>query len=127
MKHSILVVCASLLFLSVIASAQQSGRLIVTARTAPNSENPAAPAMDAKVIVVHWTNSGFHPTLFQDQIATTNQMGMCTIDLAPGAYDVFISANGLEPAAFHRDISPGVNTNLTATLKSAPLHLRPIQ
>ena len=107
--------------------AQETGRLTVTVRTTADRAIPAARAAGAKVMVVHWTNSGLHPTLIQDQVATTDQMGMCRVNLPPGSYDVFISASGLAPAAFHREIQAGEDIPLLATLRSAPTHLRPIQ
>lgn len=127
MKRAVLLVCVSSLLASAIAMAQETGRLAVTVQTAADAATPTARTAGAKVLVVHWTHSGLHPTMVQDQVATTNQMGMCTVKLPPGSYDVFISASGLAPAAFHREIRAGEDTPLLAALKSAPTHLRPIQ
>ncbi len=126
MKRAVLLMCVSLLAGSVMATAQEAGRLTVTVQAA-DAGIPAAPSAGAKIIVVHWANSGLHPALVQDQAATTNQMGTCTLNLPPGIYDVFISASGLSPAAFRREIRAGENTSLAAPLRSAPLHLSPVQ
>lgn len=115
------------LFLTTVALAQTSGRLMVTVKTAAEPTRPAAPAVGAKVFVVHWTNAGLHPTIFQDQVATTNQMGVCSIELPPGTYDIFVSGNGLAPAAFQREITAGQSISLLANLKPAPSQLRPIE
>jgi hypothetical protein len=82
--------------------------------------------MGAKVIVVHWTHSQLHPQMVQDQVATTDQNGACTVDLPAGTYDVFISASGLTPVAVKRDIEAGENTPLIVSLKAAETHLRPV-
>jgi hypothetical protein len=127
MKRCLLLVCVSLLFLSAAAVAQETGSLMFTVQTAPDSATPASPLAGAKVVVVHWTNPGLHPMLVQDQVATTNQMGICTVDLPPGKYDVFVSSSELAPAAFRREISAGRTTSLTASLRPSPTHLRPIE
>lgn len=127
MRRSLLLICASFLFLTAAGFAQESGRFIITVQTAPDPATPARQVAGAKVIVVHWANAGLHPTMVQDQIATTNQMGMCMIELPPGAYEVFVSASGLMPAAFRRDLKVGESTSLLANLTPAPLHLRPVQ
>lgn len=82
--------------------------------------------MGAKVIVVHWTHSQLHPQLVQDEVATTDQNGTCTIDLPAGTYDVFISARGLTPVAVKSDVEAGENTPLVVSLKAAETHLRPV-
>jgi len=127
MRRFLLSSCLSLLLLCVAAVAQETGSLTVTVQTAPDSASPASPLAGAKVVVVHWTNPGLHPMLVQDQVATTNQMGMCAIDLPPGKYDVFISSSELAPAAFRREIIAGRTTSLAASLRSAPQHFRPLE
>ncbi len=127
MKRFLLLVGVLLLFWSIAAAAQESGRLEITVQRAAEMATPAGPIAGARVIVVHWTNPGLHPALVQDQVATTNQMGMCTVDLPPGTYDVFVSASELSPAAFRREVKTGETTSLNANLRSAPLHLRPIE
>lgn len=124
-RCSLLLLCG--LFLATLAVAQTSGHLIVTVKTAAEPTRPAAPAVGAKVIVVHWTSAGLHPTILQDQVATTNQMGVCSIELPPGSYDIFVSANGLAPAAFRREVAAGTSVSLLAGLKAAPTQLRPIE
>lgn len=127
MKRSLLLMCAFVL-LTTAAFAQASGSLTVTVRSAPDSATVAGPIAGAKVIVVHWSNDGMHPTtMVQDRIATTNQMGTCTIELPPGTYDVFIAASELGPAAFRREVRPGATTSLSASLKPAPSHLSPVK
>ncbi len=127
MRRFLLVVCESLLVLTITASAQEPGRLMVTVQRAVDSATHAAPTAGAKVIVVHWSNPGLHPSMTQDQIATTNQMGRCVIELPPGTYDVFVSASGLMPAAFRRDVKAGEGTSLVAKLRPAPSYLRPVE
>ena len=126
MKRILLLSCLSLM-LSVCALAQQSGRLQIKVERAPTMDSPGGPVMNAKAIVVHWTNPGLHPSLVHDQVATTNQMGTCTLDLPPGMYDVFVSVSDLAPAAFRREIKAGQTTELTVDLRSGPLHFRPVQ
>ena len=82
------------------------------------------PVSGAKIIVMHWSHS-LHPTIVQDQIATTGQMGTATIDLPPGVYDIFVASSGLVPAAFRREIVSGQNNSLAVTLTSAQSHLSP--
>jgi len=124
MKRSVVLMCA--LFLATVAVAQDTGHLTVTVQTAPDATRPVAAAAGAKVIVVHWTNSGLHGTMLQDKVATTNQTGTCTIELPPGTYDVFVSAGELSPAAFRRDVRAGDTTSLVAKLKPAPSQFRPV-
>jgi len=127
MKRSLLLVCVSLMFLSAAASAQETGRLDVTVERAAAMGSLAGSVVGAKVIVMHWTDSGGHPSLMQDQTATTNQMGMCTINLPPGTYDIFVASSELAPMAFRRDIKAGASTSLSASLRPAPLHFRPVE
>ncbi len=127
MKRSLLLICALFLLLTAAAFAQETGTLMVTVQTAQDAASPASPLAGAKVVVVHWTNPGLHPMMVQDQVATTNQMGICTVDLPPGKYDVFVSSSELAPAAFRREISGGRTTSLTASLRPAPLHFRPVE
>ena len=118
----------TLLLFSVAAVAQQTGTLTITVQQAaePALAVPA-PAMDAKVIVVHWTHGGMHPSLEHDQVGTTNQMGICTMKLPPGTYDIFVAASELAPAAFRREIKAGATTSVVAHLRAAPLHLQPVK
>jgi hypothetical protein len=126
MRRSLLLMCAWFLLLSTIAFAQ-AGSLTVTVKRGPDSATTAAPVAGATVIVAHWTNDGMHPKMIQDQTATTNQMGTCTVQLPQGVYDVFVAASELAPAAFRREVKAGGSTSITASLKAAPTHLRPVK
>jgi hypothetical protein len=99
---------------------------VVTVQTRPEAPAPAGKAIGAKIIVVHWTHSQLHSQMVQDQVATTDQNGTCTLELPAGTYDVFISASGLTPVAVKRDVEAGENTTLIVTLKPAETHLRPV-
>ena len=124
-----LLLTSSMLLLSVAAFAQQTGTLTVSVQQVaqPGLPNTPAPAMGAKVVVVHWTNNGGHPSLVQDEVGTTNQMGTCTMNLPAGTYDIFVAASELAPASFRREIKAGATTSVTAHLRPAPLHLQPAQ
>src|SRR3954452_14087848 len=111
MKRALLLNCAALVFLSCMSFGQATGQLVVSVQAASDANLPAAPANGVKVIIVHWTNTRLHPTLTQDQIAATDQMGRCTLQLPPGTYDVFLSANGLSPSAFRRLVKSGESTS----------------
>jgi hypothetical protein len=126
MKIFLSLCCALLLLVSVAAFAQEHGRLVVTVQTRPEAPAPAGKAIGAKIIVVHWTHSQLHSQMVQDQVATTDQNGTCTLELPAGTYDVFISASGLTPVAVKRDVEAGENTTLIVTLKPAETHLRPV-
>jgi hypothetical protein len=115
-----------LLLLAITAFGQDHGRLVVTVQTRPDAPAPAGKAVGAKVIIVHWTHSQLHPQMLQDQVATTDQSGTCTIDLPAGTYDVFISASGLTPVAVKSDVEAGENTPLIVSLKPSETHLRPV-
>jgi len=127
MKRTVLLNCAAMVFLSSATFGQAAGQLTITVKAAAEANLAAAPANGVKVIIVHWTNTGLHPTLTQDQVATTDQLGRCTVQLPRGTYDVFVSANGLSPSAFRRVVKPGESTSITTTLRPAPLELRPAQ
>ena len=122
-----IVLALPLLLLGLTATAQQTGSLTVTVQRVAEMGSLAGPVAAAKVFVVHWTNSGGHASMVQDQVATTNQKGMCSIDLPPGTYDLFVAASDLAPAAFRREIKAGEAASLTAHLPAAPLHLRPVE
>lgn len=77
-------------------------------------------------MVVHWTASQMHSTMLQDQVATTDSQGECTLNLAPGVYDLFISANGMDPAAVKVQVEKDATKAVTVTLKSGSTHLRPV-
>ena len=125
MKRSVLLGCALFLLLSAAAFAQSPGHLSVTVTVTAQPEMPSTgPVSGAKIIVMHWSHS-LHPTIVQDQIATTGQMGTATIDLPPGVYDIFVASSGLVPAAFRREIVSGQNNSLAVTLTSAQSHLSP--
>jgi len=126
MRGWLALCCALLLFSTATAFAQDHGHLVVTVQTRPDAPAPAGKAVGAKVIVVHWTHSQLHPQMVQDQVATTDQSGKCTIDLPAGTYDVFISASGLAPVAVKRDVEAGENTPLIVSLKAGETHLRPV-
>ena len=115
-----------LLLLATTVFAQDHGRLVVTVQTRPDAPAPAGKAVGAKVIVVHWTHSQLHPQMVQDQVATTDQNGTCTIDLPAGTYDVFVSASGLTPVALKGDVEAGESTPLLVSLKAGETHLRPV-
>jgi len=127
MRHSLLLVGLSLLLLSAVAGAQETGHLTVTVQRAATMGSAAAPIAGAKIIIVHWTNSGMQPSLVQDQVAATGPMGMYTVDLPPGTYDIFISATELMPGAFRREIKAGQTTELPVNLRATPLHFRPLE
>jgi|SRR5271165_1843999 len=126
MRRFLLMVSLSLLIVSVAAVGQETGRLEITVQRAAASGSLAGPIMGASVIVAHWTNPGMHPTLVEDKILTTNQMGVCSADLPPGSYDIFVASSELLPAAFRREVKLGTTTSFKANLSSTPLHFRPI-
>ena len=128
MRRSLLL-ALPLLLLSAAAIAQQTGTLTVTVVTQAEAglPNAPAPAMGAKVIVMHWSHEGPQANLVQDRVATTNQMGTCVLNLPPGNYDIFVSASGLAPAAFQRELEAGQTGTIKASLRPAPSHLRPVQ
>ena len=125
MKSSLLLVALSMTVLCVAASGQESGRLDITVQRAATSGSLSGSVNGAKVIIVHWTDSGGHPSLVQDQTATTNPMGTCTVNLPPGTYDIFVAASELAPAAFRREIKASETTAVVAHLRPAPLHVQP--
>ena len=127
MKRALALVCASVLVLVCMSVAQAPGRLVVSVQKAADPTLPAAPAIGAKVIVVHWGSSGPNPTMVHDRVATTNQMGTCTLELPPDVYDIFVTSSGLAPAAFRREVKAGETASVTANLKPAPFQLRPVQ
>jgi len=127
MKRALLLNCAAIIFLSCVTFGQAAGQLVITVTAASEASLPATPANGVKVIIVHWTSTGLHPTLTQDQVATTDQMGRCTVQLPRGTYDVFLSANGLATSAFRRVVKPGESASIITTLRAAPLQLRPAQ
>ncbi len=126
MRSWLLLCCALLTLVPAAALAQDHGRLVVTVQTRPDAPAPAGKAIGAKVIIVHWTHSQLHPQMIQEQVATTDQSGTCTIDLPAGTYDVFVSASGLAPVAVKGDVEAGENTPLIVSLKPAETHLRPV-
>ncbi len=115
-----------LLLLATTAFGQDHGRLAVTVQTQPEPPSPAGRAVGAKVIVVHWTHSQLHPQMVQDQVATTDANGTCTIDLPAGTYDLFVTATGMTPQALKREVSAGETTPFVVVLKAAATHLRPV-
>ena len=129
MRRGLALVSILVFLLPALAAAQQNGHLAVTVTSAadPALRATPAPVRGAKVIVVHWTHSQLHPDMVQDQVATTDQMGKCTVDLPAGTYDVFISASGLSPVAVKRDVEAGANASVVVTLKPGSTHLRPVQ
>jgi len=127
MRRSLLLICASLALLTAAALAQTTGTLTVTVKRAADPATTTAPVNGAKVIVMHWTTDGMHPAMVQDQTGTTNQMGTCMLQLPPGIYDVFVAASDLAPAAFRREVKAGGRTSLTASLKPAPINLKPVK
>ena len=127
MKRSLVSLGLLVLLCSAFAVAQEQGRLVVTVQTAAGSAVPTGRVAGAKVMVVHWTSSQLHAQMVQNAVATTNQMGMCTIELPPGTYDIFVSGSGLTPGAFRRDVEASGSTPLIVNLRPAPMHLRPTQ
>jgi hypothetical protein len=126
MKRSVLLGCALFLMLSAAAFAQAPGHVAVTVTVAAQPEMPSTgPVSGAKIIVMHWSASSLHPTIVQDQIATTGQMGTATIELRPGVYDIFVASSGLVPAAFRREIVSGQDNSLAVNLTNAQSHLSP--
>ncbi len=123
--RSVLALCCAL-FITTTAIAQEHGRLAVTVTTRSDSSAPAGRAIGAKVIVVHWTHSQLHAQMVQDEAATTDQKGMCTIDLPPGTYDIFVTASGLNPVAVKRAVQAGETTSLVVSLKAAAQQLQPV-
>jgi hypothetical protein len=126
MKRRFFLMCAFFLFLTTVAFAQMPGSLTVRVKRTPDSTVSAGPVAGAKVIVVHWTNDGMHPTMVQDRTATTSEIGICTVQLPPGTYDVFVAANELEPSAFRREVKPGGITAIAATLNPEPPNVKPV-
>jgi Carboxypeptidase regulatory-like domain len=119
--------CLAVIFLlAIAASAQDRGRITITVQTKADASGVIGQANGAKIMVVHWTNSQMHPAMVQDQVATTDKMGTCTLDLLPGVYDLFVSASGLSPYAVKVDVVAGENAPLTITLKAGSMHLRPV-
>src|ERR1700759_4752429 len=104
MQRSVLGMCFLLMLAAATASAQAPGRLTVSVTSAPRDSAPAAPVAGAKIIVVHWVHAQLHPSMVQEAVATTGQMGTANLELPPGTYDVFVTASGLAPAAFSREI-----------------------
>jgi hypothetical protein len=127
MRRCLPLCIAFLLLLATATFAQDHGRLAVTVQTQPEPPSPAGRAGGAKVVVVHWTHSQLHPQMMQDQVATADGNGTCTIDLPPGSYDLLITATGLMPQAVKTDVLPGETTPLVVVLKAAPTHLRPAE
>lgn len=126
MKRCFSLCMATILLLAVAAPAQDRGRISITVQTKADASELSSRANGAKIMVVHWTASQMHSTMLQDQVATTDSDGECTLNLTPGVYDLFISANGLEPAAVKVQIEKGDNKPVTVTLKSGSTHLRPV-
>lgn len=126
MRRSLFAVCVSLLLLGAVALAQEQGHLAIKVQAVSPSAVGPAPATAAKVIVVHWTNPGMNPMLMQDRIASTDAMGECDIDLPPGVYDIFVTSNGLTPAAVKREVTAGTTTDVTVTLKPSTHRLQPV-
>jgi hypothetical protein len=126
MRRCLPLYFAFFLLIGTTAFTQDHGHLTVTVQTQPEPPSPAGRAVGAKVIVVHWTHSQLHPQMVQDQVATTDANGTCTIDLPAGTYDVFVTAAGLAPQALKRDVLAGESTPLVVVLKAAPTHLRPV-
>ena len=119
--------CVAVIFLLAIAvSAQDRGHLAIAVQTKADASGVIGQANGAKVIVVHWTNSQMHPAMVQDQVATTDKIGTCTLDLLPGVYDLFVSASGFSPYAVKVDVVAGENAPLSITLKAGSTHLRPV-
>ena len=127
MKRSLLLVGLSMLLSSLVVVAQETGRLEIKVERAATANSLAAPVAGAKVIVMHWTNPGLHPTLVQDQVATTDQMGMCSIALPPGIYDVFLSASELSPRTYQASVKAGATGSYTLKMVPSASHLQPIQ
>lgn len=117
---------AAIFLLAVLASAQDHGRVAITVKTKADASGVVTMVNGAKIMVVHWTASQMHSTMLQDQVATTDSEGESTLNLPPGVYDLFISANGLEPAAVKVQVEKDANKPVTVTLKSGSTHLRPV-
>jgi hypothetical protein len=116
-----------LLGVAAAAVAQDKGRLEITVERVATANTLAGPVVGAKCIVMHWTNPGLHPTLFQDRIATTDQSGMCSVDLAPGIYDVFLSASELTPRAYQASVKAGATSSFILKLSPAGSRFQPTQ
>lgn len=126
MRRCLPLYFAFFLLAGTAALAQDHGRLAFTVQTQPDPPSPAGRAVGARIIVVHWTHSQLHPQMVQDQVATTDANGTCSIDLPVGTYDVFVTATGLAPQALKRDVSAGETTAIVVVLKAAATHLRPV-
>ena len=121
MRRGLPMYFAFLLLLASTAFTQDHGRLGVTVQTQPESPSPAGPAVGAKVIVVHWTHSQLHPQMVQDQVATTDANGTCTIDLPVGTS---FRRQMLFPADhpnYAGDVGIGPNPKLAQRVKEADL------
>lgn len=126
MKRYSFLCLAVIFLLTVAAAAQDRGRVTITVQTKADASGVIGQANGAKIMVVHWTASQMHPTMMQDQVATADSEGECTLNLPAGVYDLFISANGMEPAAIKVQVEKGDNKAVTVTLKSGSMHLRPV-
>ncbi len=127
MKRSLVIVCLSILLFHVALVAQDTGRLALTLERGATPNAVAAPVAGAKVIIMHWTNPGLHPMLVRDKIATTDQTGMCSVELPPGVYDVFISASELIPRAYQASIKAGATASYSLKMVPAAGQLKPIE
>ena len=126
MKRRSSMVLAFTLLASLACVAQERGRITVTVQTRADATSLVGNAVGAKVVVVHWTMLNLHPTMIQDQVATTDENGSCTLNLLPGVYDLFVSANGLAPYAAKIEAVAGENEPIVVTLKPGSMHLRPV-
>ena len=127
MKRNLVFAGLLTLLLSVAATAQEKGRLNIIVERVASANTLAGPVVGAKCIVMHWTNPGLHPTLFQDRITTTDQSGMCSVDLAPGIYDVFLSASELTPRAYQVSVKAGATASYTLKMSPAASRLQPTE
>ena len=119
--------CVAIIFLlAIAAAAQDRGRVTITVQTKADASGVVGQVNGAKIMVVHWTMSQMHSAMLQDQVVATDAEGKCNLNLPPGVYDLFISANGLDPAAMKVAIEKGDNKPVTVTLKSGSMHLRPV-
>jgi uncharacterized protein (DUF2141 family) len=127
MKRYLLPLCLLSLLLTATAFAQAPGHLEVSVSAAQQASLAASPVAGAKIIVVHWTQSQLHSSMIQEALTTSDQMGTAAIDLPPGTYDVFVSSQGLAPAASRINVQSGTRTQLPVKLNAAPTQLRPTE
>ena len=76
---------------------------------------------------IHWDESGARVGLKtnvgikQDLTASTNERGEFSMEVPPGFYDVFISANGFTPQCRKVRVRPGETASFSPKLNADPI------